>query len=71
MFAVNDQVIPVRGSGNLSIEMVGVNEQIEIGDEVGLMLYGFHPYYLNDSLLALAPLPIAVSGSLSLPVSAN
>lgn len=71
VFAVNDQVIPVRGSGNLSIEMVGVNEQIEIGDEVGLMLYGFHPYYLNDSLLALAPLPISVSGSLSLPVSAN
>lgn len=68
---INDQVLPVRGSGNLSVEMVGVTEVVEPGDEVGLMLYGFHPYYLNDSLLALAPLPITISGSISLPLHAE
>lgn len=66
--AVSDQVTPVRATGSLTLDLVGVRAALSAGDEIGLLLYGFHPYYLNNSILSLAPVPVTVSGTVSLPL---
>lgn len=65
---INDQVTPVRAAGNVELDLVGVREVLQPGDEVGLLLFGFHPYFLNNALLSLAPVPVTVTGSVSLPL---
>lgn len=66
--AVSDQVTPVRADGTVTLDLAGVRAALSAGDEIGLLLYGFHPYYLNNSILSLAPVPVTVSGSVSLPL---
>ena len=69
--AVSDQVTPVRASGEVQLDLAGVRASLSAGDEIGLLLYGFHPYYLNNSILSLAPVPVTVSGSLQLPLASR
>lgn len=66
--AVSEQVTPVRADGTVTLDLAGVRAALSAGDEIGLLLYGFHPYYLNNSILSLAPVPVNVSGSVSLPL---
>ena len=42
---LNDQVLPLRGVGSRQTELIGVSTRLNHGDQVGLMLYGFHPQY--------------------------
>lgn len=65
---INDQLRPLRGTGSKLIELVGVNDDIQAGDELGLMVYGVHPYYLYPAALVQPPLPVSVSGSVQLPI---
>lgn len=37
---IDNQLTPLRGLGNHQIEMVGVMERMNVGDEIGLMLFG-------------------------------
>jgi len=53
---LHDQVLPMRGTGARQTELVGVSTRLGFGDEVGLMLYGFHPQYA----LGFSRLPSAV-----------
>ena len=69
--AVSDQVTPVRASGEVPLDLAGVRASLSAGDEIGLLLYGFHPYYLNNSILSLAPVPVTVSGSVQLPLASR
>jgi ABC-2 type transport system ATP-binding protein len=66
--AVSDQVTPVRANGEVQLDLAGVRAALTPGDEIGLLLYGFHPYFLNNSILSLAPVPVTVSGEIHLPL---
>lgn len=66
--AVSDQVTPVRADGEVRLDLAGVRAALNPGDEIGLLLYGFHPYFLNNSILSLAPVPVRVSGDVALPL---
>jgi hypothetical protein len=65
---INEQLRPLVGPGQRVLDLVGVSRRVQAGDTLGLMLYGFHPYFLNRSLLQLAPAPVTVSGTVSLPL---
>lgn len=39
---IDNQLTPLRGLGNHQINMVGVLEKLNVGDEIGLMLFGEH-----------------------------
>ncbi len=65
---VNDQVRPLRGIGSQMIELNGVSEDIQAGDELGLVIYGIHPYYLYLGGLVQAPLPVTLAGTVQLPL---
>lgn len=66
---IDDQIKPVRGLKEAAaIELVGVAEKLEPGDELALLVYGFHPQYpASWSRDALVPF-VNVSGSVQLPV---
>lgn len=63
---LNDQILPLRGTGARQTELIGVSTRLHYGDEVGLMLYGFHPQYA----LSFSKLPSAINlrGTLQLPL---
>jgi ABC-2 type transport system ATP-binding protein len=63
---LHDQILPLRGVGTHRTELIGVSTQLRHGDEVGLMLYGFHPQYT----LSFSKVPSAVNlrGTVQLPL---
>ncbi|AKH70458.1 X-Pro dipeptidyl-peptidase (S15 family) [Spongiibacter sp. IMCC21906] len=66
---INDQVLPVTGTGTKLLEMNGVSQQLEVGDELGLIVYGFHPYFIHGASLAQPPLPLEVNGEIDIPIA--
>lgn len=66
---VDDQIKPVRGLKDQEvIELVGVAEALAPGDELALLIYGFHPQYpASWSRDALVPF-VNVEGTVQLPV---
>ena len=63
---LQDQILPLRGVGTHSTELIGISTHLQHGDEVGLMLYGFHPQYT----LSFSRLPSVVNlrGTVQLPL---
>lgn len=63
---LNDQILPMRGTGARQTELIGVSTQLRSGDQVGLMLYGFHPQYtLGFSRITSA---VNLTGTVQLPL---
>lgn len=63
---INDQLAPLRGLGAYTIDLVGVSTQLARGDELGLLVYTFHPQYATS--YTLLPTPVTVSGRVALPL---
>lgn len=65
---VDDQLTPVRGFGRHQLRMTGIAERLSAGEELGLLIYGFHPQYpvtwSRDLLVPAAE----VSGTVALPL---
>ncbi|WP_353220193.1 CocE/NonD family hydrolase [Salinisphaera sp. S4-8] len=63
---VNKQVRPVRGTGEQRVELNGLSRPLQVGDEIGLMIYGFHPQYVAS--FSTIPGVIDVQGQVGLPI---
>jgi ABC-2 type transport system ATP-binding protein len=67
---VDDQLTPIRGFGVHQMQMTGVAERLEEGDELALLVYGFHAQYpITWSRYVAAPAGTFV-GSVNLPLLA-
>lgn len=66
---IDDQIKPVRGLKDQEvIELVGVAEVLAPGDELALLVYGFHPQYpASWSRDALVPF-VNLAGTVQLPI---
>lgn len=64
---MNDQLWPLRNTRPGTKELAGVSQRVFKNDTIGLMLFGFHPYFLNGSLANLSAERITVSGRLEIP----
>lgn len=66
---IDDQIKPVRGlKDQAAIELVGVAEALAPGEELALLVYGFHPQYpASWSRDALVPF-VNLEGTVQLPV---
>lgn len=65
---VDDQLTPVRGFGRQVLEMTGIAERLNEGDQLALLIYGFHPQFpVTWSRDLLVP-AVNLSGSLQLPL---
>ena len=68
---VDNQIMPLRGLGDHSIDLAGIGERLQPGDQVALLLYGGHSQYLINGSINLAQpnlTPLTVQGKLWLPM---
>jgi len=63
---LNKQVRPIRGAGERQLELNGVSFRLRAGDQLGLLVYGYHPQYLAS--FSAIPGRIAVTGQITLPI---
>ncbi|MBB3045825.1 ABC-2 type transport system ATP-binding protein [Litorivivens lipolytica] len=67
----DNQITPLRGTGEHRISMNGIGERLQAGDRVALLLYGSHDQYpYTGSVNGHEPtvMPVTVVGRLWLPV---
>ncbi len=67
---IDDQITPVRGFGAHQLQMNGIAERLNEGDELALLVYGFHaqfPVSWSRDLLVPA---LTLSGTVQLPLLA-
>ena len=65
---VDGQITPLRGFGPHQLDMNGIAERLRPGDELALLIYGFHAQFpISWSRDLLVP-AVTVSGTLQLPL---
>ena len=63
-----NQVAPVRGYGDFTGELVGLNVRLAVNDEVRLLIQPtFNARYPGNSS-SRAPAPVTVAGTVNLPL---
>ncbi|MGH8560568.1 MAG: CocE/NonD family hydrolase, partial [Nevskiales bacterium] len=68
---VDDQIMPVRGLGSHpAISLVGIAERLAQGDQLGLLLYGYHPQYIASYSRDVSIPVVNVAANLKLPLYA-
>lgn len=65
---IDEQVQPVRGFGEHDVELTGIAERLNSGDQLVLMLYGQHPTFAGAFSRDLTVSAVSVSGDVSLPL---
>lgn len=65
---IDDQLTPLRGFGEHDLDMTGIAERLSKNDEVGLLIFGFHPQYpVTFSRDLLVPAS-SINGSVEIPI---
>lgn len=62
---LHDQVTPLKGYGEKSIELPGISVQLKEGDSLTLTIQGFSPVFVTS--FNRLPVPVTVSASVALP----
>lgn len=65
---IDDQITPLRGLGHHQVDMVGVAEALEEGEELGLLVYGYHLQYLSSLSRDVLVPAVNISGTVQVPV---
>lgn len=63
---VNDQIRPIRDRGRHTLDLNGVATRLQAGDQVGLLVYGYHPQFLAS--FSGIPGHVDLSGHVGLPL---
>lgn len=65
---IDDQITPIRGFGTHQLDMNGIGIRLAEGDEVGLLIYGFHAQFpISWSRDIFVP-AASIGGTVELPV---
>ncbi len=65
---LDDQLTPVRGLGTHDMRMVGIAEALADGEELGLLVYGYHLQYFTSISRDLLVPAVTVSGTVDVPL---
>lgn len=65
---VDNQLIPLRGFGTFEVDLVAVAERLQPGDDLALLMYGFHEQYPSSATRDPAAAAVAVSGTVRIPL---
>ncbi|MES2908941.1 MAG: alpha/beta fold hydrolase [Pseudomonadota bacterium] len=65
---LDDQLTPVRGLGTHDVRMTGIAEALADGEELGLLVYGYHLQYLTSISRDLLVPAVTVSGTVDVPL---
>jgi len=67
----DNQVLPLRGTGTHTVEMIGIGERLSSSSQIGLAIYGLNDQFAAEgSLNAADPIvmPLTISGSIHMPL---
>ena len=67
----DNQIMPMRGLGRHEIDLAGIGERLQPGDQLALLLYGGHNQYAATSSVNLSQptlMPVTVAGTLWVPL---
>jgi ABC-2 type transport system ATP-binding protein len=68
---VDNQLTPIRGLGHHTIDLSGVATRLEVGDQIGLMLFGANANQYPTSGLTINPVGaqhVSLQGSVQMPL---
>ncbi|WP_370264112.1 CocE/NonD family hydrolase [Limnobacter sp.] len=65
---IDNQVLPLRGFGQHSVDMVGVAERLSQGDQLVLLVYGSSPVYAGMTSKDPAAAVVTVQGTVKVPL---
>lgn len=65
---IDNQVIPLRGFGQHKLDMVGVAERLQEGDQLVLLVYGTSPIFVGMSSRDPSAAIVTVQGKVSVPL---
>ncbi|MDX1633514.1 MAG: alpha/beta fold hydrolase [Marinobacter sp.] len=65
---IDEQVHPIRGLGRHQIQLTGIAERLQPGDQLVLMLYGQHPTFVGAFSRDLTSFVVQASGEVKLPL---
>lgn len=67
---IDEQVHPLRGLGQHTVDLTGIAERLHAGDQLVLMLYGQHPTFAGAFSRDPVVPAVQVSGTVALPLLA-
>ena len=65
---VDDQILPLRGLGQHSVDLVGIAERLQPGDQVALLFFATHPQFFGSVSRDLSLPTVDISGTVNLPL---
>jgi hypothetical protein len=65
---IDDQLQPIRGLGEHDIDLVGIAERLNKGDEVAVLFYAVHPQFASSVSRDLTIPAVIITGTVSLPL---
>lgn len=68
---LENQVMPLRGFGQHEVELVGVAERLQPGDQLVLLVYGNSPVFIATSSRDLSTAVVTLSGTVNVPLLGN
>jgi pimeloyl-ACP methyl ester carboxylesterase len=65
---IDGQLQPIRGLGDHTIDLVGIAERLNKGDELAVLFYAVHPQFASSASRDLTIPAVNISGSVLLPL---
>lgn len=65
---INNQLTPVRGTGQFNIDLVAVTARLAKGEKLALLVYGLQDQFAESPLGNSLPQPISIEGKVGVPV---
>ena len=65
---VDDQILPLRGLGQHSVDLVGIAERLQTGDQVALLFFATHPQFFGSVSRDITLPAVNVTGTVNLPL---
>jgi ABC-2 type transport system ATP-binding protein len=69
---INNQVMPVRGTGPIDVDLVGIAARLVAGEKLALLVYGRHSQFVappsTNNVADPAIVPVTVSGKVWVPL---
>ena len=65
---IDDQLHPIRGLGTHSVDLVGVAERLEVGDELALLFFPQHTQFFGSFSRDATIAAVSITGSVALPI---
>lgn len=65
---MNNQLTPIRGTGQISTELVAVTGRLKKGERLALLVFGLHNQFAESVFESTLPKPVTIEGKVFIPL---